>query len=108
VLAPPEAEPEEPGELGVADELDGLDGLVELPPDGELDEDELEPGLDGVEDEGGVALLPLLDLLPPPSSPHAARPKAKATATARVESFMSPPWLGYELAASYAPGRTPC
>lgn len=102
------------GELGVADELDeldGLDGLDVLPPEGVLDEDELEPGLE--EDEGGVALLLLLplvppDLLPPPPSPHAARPKAKATATARVESFMSPPWLGYELAASCAPGRTPC
>lgn len=108
VLAPPEADPDfdesldgspapeelaEPDEPGVADELDepdGLDGLVELPLDGELDED-----------DGGVPLLPLPllpllpDLLPPLSWPQAARPKAKATATARVESFMSPPWLGY-------------
>jgi len=31
---------------------------------------------------------------------HAARPKASATATAKVESFMCPPWLGYEKESS--------
>ena len=45
----------------------------------------------------GLLALPLLaplDLLPPLSWPQAARPKAMATATASVESFMCPPWLG--------------
>jgi hypothetical protein len=64
--APPEADPEvEPGAL------DGDDGVALL----ELDEP-------GAED-----LLAL-------SRSHAARPKASATATARVESFMGPPWVG--------------
>jgi hypothetical protein len=64
--APPEADPEvEPGAL------DGDDGLALL----ELDEP-------GAEDD----LLAL-------SRSHAARPKARATATARVESFMGPPWV---------------
>jgi hypothetical protein len=97
-VAPPEAAPEldlEGSELGV---------VAELPPEGEVDEEELEPELDGggVEDDGEEELLlplplvPLLDLPPPLSWPQAARPKAMATATARVESFMCPPWLGYE------------
>jgi hypothetical protein len=87
-LAPPEAEPE----------LD-FEGSVAL---GEVLEDELAPELDGGVD-GGVALLlelPLvLPLLPvvlpvPLSWPHAARPKARATVAAMIESFMNPPWLG--------------
>jgi hypothetical protein len=55
---------------------------------------EVEPGaLDG---DDGVALLELdepEDLLALSRS-HAARPKASATASARVESFMGPPWVG--------------
>ena len=108
VVAPPEAEPDalpDPGfagsvalgELGAApeDELDELGEVAELPPEGDVvDEDELEPVLDG-----GVELAPLLVLpLVVPrvvslSWPQAARPKAMATAIARVESFMCPPWL---------------
>ena len=108
-LLPPEAEPAAEPEpdfagseaLGVElEELDELGEVAELPPEGELDE-ELAPELDGGV-EGDVALplalpLPLLaplDLLPPLSWPQAARPKAMATATASVESFMCPPWLG--------------
>ena len=78
-----------PGEL----EAPGDDGLDEAPeeelgePDGDepLGEDALleldEPGLDA-----------LLELSPPLS--QAARPKASATAAAKMESFMCPPWLG--------------
>jgi hypothetical protein len=96
-LAPPEAEPELDFEGSVA-----LGEVVELPPEGEVLEDELAPELDGGVD-GGVALLlelPLvLPLLPvvlpvPLSWPHAARPKARATVAAMIESFMNPPWLG--------------
>ncbi|MGH8739271.1 MAG: hypothetical protein ACREUN_00095 [Burkholderiales bacterium] len=94
-VAPPEAEPEldlEGSELGAG---------AELPPEGELDEDELDPELDGGVD-GVVALplvlplvLPLLgDLVLPLSWPQAARPKAMATATARVESFMYSSMVG--------------
>jgi hypothetical protein len=99
-LAPPEAEPDFVLSLGAdplmpEEELDeelGELGLVdEAPPDGDEDgapeegeELELEePGLDG-----------LLLVLSPRS--HAARPKASATAAARMESFMCPPWLGYK------------
>jgi hypothetical protein len=105
-LLPPEAEPE----------LD-LDGSVAelLPLAGALDEDELEPELEGGVDEGVELLLelplvpPLLgDLVVPLSWPQAARPKAMATATARVESFMCPPWLGYrKKAAKNGPGLNP-
>lgn len=89
-VAPPEAEPEldlEGSELGV---------VAELPPEGEPDEDELEGGVDGVVLLLELPLVPPLlgDLLLPLSGPQAARPKAMATATASVESFMSPPWLG--------------
>jgi hypothetical protein len=103
-LAPPEAEPE----LGFdgSDELGEL-GVVELPPEGELLE-ELEPELDGgVDGELLLELLPLLpaDLPVPLSWPQAARPKAKATAAASVESFMCPPWLGIRMkAARNGPG----
>jgi hypothetical protein len=79
--------------------LDDESGVVELlpvpPTEAELDE---EPGVVGA----GVALsLRALELEEPGadevrSGPllQAARPKASATASARVESFMSPPWLG--------------
>jgi hypothetical protein len=88
-LAPPEAEPGfaaslEPDPLIPADELDdepGAVGLDEAPLDGEVLELEA-PGADEV-------------LLVSPRS-HAARPRASATATARAESFMCPPWVGYE------------
>ena len=97
----PEDELDELGELGLAL------GLEEAPPEG--DEDELE--LDGDEGEldGEVddVLEPDEVLLESPRS-HAARPKASATATARAESFMCPPWLGYEKrAANSAPGISP-
>lgn len=112
LVPPPEAEPDvdlsfdgsvalgededEDEEPGVAVEPVGA-GVVELPPEGELDEDELEPELEG----GGVVLLLELPLVPleplvlpvPLSWPQAARPKAMATAIASVENFMSPPWL---------------
>ena len=54
-------------------------------------------------DEVGEVLLGLS-----PRS-HAARPKASATATARVESFMRPPWVGVQKnkAANCGPGLTP-
>ena len=68
--APPEADPEADPEVDPG-ALDGDDGLALL----ELDEP-------GAEDD----LLAL-------SRSHAARPKARATATARVESFMGPPWV---------------
>jgi hypothetical protein len=116
-LAPPEAEPDPDlegsvalGELELGDELDELDEL------GELGEVEDEPEL-----EGGVelalplvlplVLLPLLpaDLPEPVSWPQAARPKAKATAAASVESFMCPPWLGIrKKAANNGPGPSRC
>ncbi len=86
------------GLLGVAEEL-------ELEPDGELgvvtEPEALE--LDGEDD--GVVVLPLPEVadepdLPavPPLSPQPAiiaPPNARETATAKVETFMWPPWLGY-------------
>jgi hypothetical protein len=73
-LAPPEAEP------GFAASLEaGALGLDEAPLDGDVLELE-EAGVDEV-------------LLVSPRS-HAARPRASATATARAESFMCPPWVG--------------
>jgi hypothetical protein len=73
-VPPTEAEPDaEPGVLE-GDEPLGEDALLELD----------EPGADE-----------LLLVLSAPRS-HAARPKASATAAARVVSFMGPPWLGYE------------
>jgi len=90
-VAPPEAAPELDLEGSVA-----LGELDEAPPEGEVAEDELEPELEG----GVVVALPLvLPLLPvvlpvPLSWPHAARPKARATVAAMIESFMNPPWLG--------------
>jgi hypothetical protein len=108
-LAPPEAEPdfdvsadEELGGVTPMDVLDddepGVAGVAEVPPEAELDE---APG--AVEGDEGVALLlfAVLELEPgadevraASSRLHAARPKASATASARVVSFMCPPWLG--------------
>ena len=133
-LAPPEAEPEAlplaepevPGELELG-ELELELGELELaPPEAEPDlvlsleadplmpEDELEEGLDGLEEDDGLVELDeappegdeegellgedvlelgeldvLLELSP---RSHAARPRASATATAIAESFMCPPW----------------
>jgi hypothetical protein len=100
-LAPPEAEPDfeaslEPDPLTPAEELEEDPGDVgdeEAPLDGdegELGEDAVleleEPGLDEV-------------LLESPPRSHAASPKARATAAARMESFMSPPWVGNQAKA---------
>jgi hypothetical protein len=105
-LAPPEAEPDfdvsADEELGGVTPMDVLDddepGVAEVPPEAELDE---APG--AVEGDEGVALslFAVLELEPgadevraASSRLHAARPKASATASARVVSFMCPPWLG--------------
>ena len=97
-LLMPTDELDEPGaddalpEGGVALLDDEEPGVVDdAPPEADP---EVEPGaLDG---DDGVALLELdepEDLLALSRS-HAARPKASATASARVESFMGPPWVG--------------
>jgi hypothetical protein len=143
-LAPPEAEPDLLGSLELpllmpADELEepGVEGLDEALPEGGVAAllDDEEPGVDdappvppteadpevepgALDGEDGLALLEVdepgaEDLLPSPRS-HAARPKASATATARVESFMGPPW-GWDKetsnsqknAAILAPGLSP-
>jgi len=89
VDAEPEAAPE--GELdGV--ELDEEEAAPEGE-DGVLEGDDVEPDEDAAP-EGVVlvsrAVRPALLL-----SPQAARPRAKETAAAMIESFMcSPPWLG--------------
>lgn len=94
LLAPPEADPD----LGVSLEADPL-----MPPEDELEEDGLE-GLDVAPPDGdellGEAGEDVLELEEPdvllglsPRS-HAARPRARATATAMAESFMCPPWVG--------------
>ena len=111
--APPEADPDAEPEAEPLGALDGSLALEELgeleaPLEGDEDDEELGPELDG----GGVALplellveLPLDDL--PASSPQAARPRAIATATAKVESFMCPPWLECNTRAKSAPDLTP-
>ena len=81
------------------------------PPDGDEDELLLEGDdgeVDGEVDDGLELDAPEEVLLVSPRS-HAARPKASATATARVESFMCPPWVGVRKknAANCAPGLTP-
>ena len=101
-LAPPEAEP------GFAVSLE-LDPLI---PVDELDEEPGALGLDEAPLDGDVLELeaPGADevLLVSPRS-HAARPRASASAIARVESFMCPPWVGVRKknAANCAPGLTP-
>jgi hypothetical protein len=110
-LAPPEAEPDfelslEADPLIPEDELleaPGELGLDDAPPEGDEDDvplegdedDELLEGDDG-ELDGEVLELDEPDELLPALSPrsHAARPKASATATARAENFMCPPWVG--------------
>ena len=102
-----------PAEPLVVPDAEPLLGLVDAPPpalffssvvveadpeaapegeDGVLEGDVVEPDEDAAP-EGGVpvsrAVRPAL------LSPQAARPKARETAAARIESFMcSPPWLG--------------
>lgn len=101
-----------------APELLGEEGWVAL------DEDEAEPeGEDGVVvAPEGEDVEPEDDAAPEPGvvrpaepvllSPQAARPKARVTAAARIESFMcSPPWLGYgvgsKLRTRLGPGPSP-
>jgi hypothetical protein len=100
-------EPDPPG-VTPTDVLDELEPGAEAPPDGavappdgavalELEE----PGAVEGAELGEVALLELEEpgadvVLLALSRSQAARPKAIATAIARVESFMGPPWLGYE------------
>jgi len=78
----------EPEGLVVLDEAapEGEDGVVA--PEGDV----VEPDEDAAP-EGGV--LVSRAVRPALLSPQAARPKARETAAARMESFMcSPPWLG--------------
>lgn len=95
-LAPPEAEPD----FGASLELDPLIPAEELLDDpGELGLDEAPADGDEGELLGEVALEldePGVDEVLFGLSPrsHAARPKASATATATVDSFMCPPWVG--------------
>ena len=117
-LAPPEAEPDfelslEADPLMPEDELeegldgldedDGLEELDEAPPDGD-DEGELLLGELLLGED--VLELGELDFELSPRS-HAARPRASVTATAIAESFMCPPWLGCKEAANCAPGLNP-
>jgi hypothetical protein len=95
LLAPPEAEPD----FDASPEADPL-----VPVEAEPEAEPLAPeGDDGEVLLGEDAVLELdapgLDalLLRSPLS-QAARPKARATAPARRESFMCPPWLGYRYA----------
>ena len=104
-LAPPEAEPDLEGSVALG-ELELGDELDEL---GELGEVEEELELEGGVERELPLVLPLVllpaDLPEPVSWPQAARPKAKATAAASVESFMCPPWLGIrKKAANNGPG----
>lgn len=65
---------------------EGEDGVVA--PEG----DEVEPDEDAAPEDG---VLVSRAVRPALLSPQAARPRAKETAAARMESFMcSPPWLG--------------
>lgn len=112
-LEPPEAEPDAEPDFVVSLDADPL-----IPAE-ELDE---EPGLDGEVDAlppldgevlGEVAVLELeepgaVEVLPESPRSHAASPNASATATASVESFMFPPWLGYgNRRATSAPDLSP-
>ena len=81
------------------EEEPGVAGAL-VPPEAELDE---EPGAVDGDDGVAVSLRAVLELEEPGaddvrSGPllQAARPKANATARVRIESFMCPPWLGYE------------
>ncbi len=63
--------------------------------------------------EAALALPLVLPLLPadlpvPLSWPQAARPNARSTAAARVDSFMCPPWLAIrKTSARNGPGLSP-
>jgi len=102
-LAPPEAEPDFDGSLE-ADPLVPEDELLEAPGELGLDDapaegdedDELLEGDDDGELDGVEEVLELEEpgLLLESGRSHAARPNARATAKARVESFMCPPWVG--------------
>lgn len=106
-LIPEEELLEAPGELGLEDvpaEGDEDDELLEGD-DGELLEGDDDGELDGEED---VLELDEPGLLLESGRSHAARPNARATAKARVESFMCPPWLGnWDYAANCGPDLTP-
>ena len=124
-LAPPEAEPdfdgsleadplipedellEAPGELGLEDAP--AEGVEEVPLEGDEDELLLEGDDDGeLDGEDDVLELDEPALLLESGRSHAARPNARATANARVESFMCPPWLGnWDYAANCGPDLTP-
>ena len=88
------------------EEEPGVAGAL-VPPEAELDE---EPGAVDGDDGVAVSLRAVLELEEPGAddvrfaflSPQAARPSAIATATARTESFMFPPWLGYKRKQQYA------
>jgi hypothetical protein len=110
-VEPPEALPD--GELALLEEAPGAVVAPPVPPtEAEFDE---EPGAVDGDDGVAVSLRAVLELEEPGavevrSGPlsQAARPKASATATARVESFMFPPWVGIrKKAAISAPGLTP-
>jgi hypothetical protein len=118
LLAPPEAEPVFEVSLELEALEDGLDGVDEAPPltEPEADVEPLAPEGDDGEvllgeeaelelDEPGLEAL--FELARSPPSPHAARPKTRATAPAIRESFMCPPWLGMDTRASCEPGLTP-
>jgi len=103
VAAEPEAAPE--GEVDDGAELDEEEAAPEGE-DGVVEGDVVEPDEDAAPD-GGVlvsrAVRPLL------LSPQAARPKARETAAARMESFMcSPPGWGKGGAASFGPAAGQC
>ncbi len=86
IEAEPEAAPE--GEVDDGAELDE----EEAAPEGAVEGDVVEPDEDAAP-EGGV--LVSRAVRPALLSPQAARPRARETAAARMESFMcSPPWLG--------------
>lgn len=89
VAAEPEAAPE--GEVVDGLELDEDEAAPEGE-DGVVEGDVVEPDEDAAP-EGGV--LVSRAVRPALLSPQAARPRARETAAARMESFMcSPPWLG--------------
>jgi hypothetical protein len=89
VEAEPEAAPE--GELDAGAALDEEEAAPEGE-DGVVDGEDVEPDEDAAPEDG---VLVSRAVRPALLSPQAARPRAKETAAARMESFMcSPPWLG--------------
>lgn len=101
-VAPPEAEPDFSLSFSasVVVALDG--GVLALPPTDAEPEAEPDGGVDGVDGVDDALLLEpdapgAVDVRSRPrSSPQAARPRAKATATANVESLMGYSKVGYE------------